>query len=94
MNTLIHADIFFFITTIVVIVLALCAIIVLVYVIIILRDFSYISRKIRQESMEIIDDVKILRGDIKREGFRVGQLVRFFTGLTKKRRASKHDQEE
>ncbi len=92
MNTLIHADIFFFISTIALIVISLCVTVILVYAIIIIRDFSHIARKVKEESMEIIEDVRMVRGDMKRDGFRFTQLIRFFSRFGKKRRAPKQEQ--
>jgi Na+-transporting NADH:ubiquinone oxidoreductase subunit NqrC len=67
MQTLIHADIFFFITTIAVILVTLVAVIVLVYVVIILKDIRRLSRTIKQEGEEIIQDVHVFREEVKEE---------------------------
>jgi hypothetical protein len=67
MQTLIHADIFFFITTIAVILVTLVSVIVLVYIVIILKDVRELSRTIKKEGEEIIQDVHVFREEIKEE---------------------------
>jgi uncharacterized protein YoxC len=69
MDTLIHADIFFFITTISIVVVTIGFIIALIYIIKILRTVSKVGDKVKEESDEIIDDIKALRGNIKQQGF-------------------------
>ena len=67
MQTLIHADIFFFITTMAVIFVTLVAVIVLVYIVIILKDIRELSRTIKNEGEEIIQDVHVFREEVKEE---------------------------
>ncbi len=85
MRTLIHANIFFFITSIFVIVLTLILGIAGAYVILILRDMKEISKKVKTESEEIIEDVKELREKIREEGVGLRNIGRLF-GLFSKRR--------
>jgi ABC-type bacteriocin/lantibiotic exporter with double-glycine peptidase domain len=94
MDTLIHADIFFFISTIALVFISLGLVIAIIYLIKILRDVSEVSHKVKEESIEIIDNVKTLRTDIKREGFRFASLLSFFTAMFKKRRRSKKEKEK
>jgi len=67
MQTLIHADIFFFVTTIAVALIAFVAVIVLVYIVIILKDVRELSRTIKKEGEEIIQDVHVFREEVKEE---------------------------
>ena len=67
MQTLIHADIFFFVTTIVEVLVAIALIIVLVYIAVILADIRELSRTIKKEGAEIVDDVHAFREEIKEE---------------------------
>ncbi len=67
MQTLIHADIFFFVTTIIEVLVAIVFLIVLVYIAIILSDIRELSRTIKKEGAEIIDDVHVFREEIKEE---------------------------
>jgi Na+-transporting NADH:ubiquinone oxidoreductase subunit NqrC len=67
MQTLIHADIFFFVTTIAVILVAFVAVIILIYIVIILKDIRELSRTIKKEGEEIIQDVHIFREEVKEE---------------------------
>jgi hypothetical protein len=89
MDTLIHADIFFFITSVAVIAFTVIMVIVLIYVIIILKDIRYISRKVRDESDVILEDVHELRANVKAQGFAVGHFYTFFKKLFIKGRASR-----
>lgn len=69
METLIHADIFFFVSTIALGLVTVGLIIALIYIIKILRTVSRVSEKVKDESDEIIADIKNLRGNIKQQGF-------------------------
>jgi biopolymer transport protein ExbB/TolQ len=80
-QSLIHADIFFFITTIALVVISIGLSIAMFYLIKILRDASFVSDKIKQESTELITDIKKLRESIKDEGLKwkyVSEMVRNF----------------
>jgi hypothetical protein len=83
MDTLIHANIFFFISSIALVLVSVGIIIALVYVIRILRNVSAVSEKVKEESGEIIDDLKSLRGTIKQEGFKLKYFGTFFKRLLK-----------
>lgn len=83
METLIHADIFFFISSVALVLVAVGVIIALVYVIKILRNVSAVSDKVKEESGEILDDLKSLRGTIKKEGFKLSYIGNFFKRLLK-----------
>ena len=96
MDNLIHADIFFFISTIALVVVSVGLIIALVYVIKILRNVSEVSDKVKEESSEILDDLKSLRGTIKQEGFKLSYFGTFIKHLFSKPRKAKkvqHDEE-
>jgi len=67
MQTLIHADIFFFVTTIIEVIVAAVLIVVLVYIAVILADIRELSRTIKTEGAEIINDVHSYRQEIKEE---------------------------
>jgi predicted Holliday junction resolvase-like endonuclease len=67
MQTLIHADIFFFVTTIVIVLVAIVFIIVLIYIAIILADIRELSRTIKKEGAEIVEDVHVFRQEVKEE---------------------------
>lgn len=89
MNTLIHADIFFFISTIALVFISLGLIISLVYIIKILRNVSDVSDKVKDESTEILADIKEMRTDIKKEGFKLRYVSSFFSRLFGRRAKSK-----
>lgn len=89
METLIHADIFFFVSTIALVVISIGIIVALAYLIRILRNVSDVSDKVKEEGSEIIADVKELRTEIKKEGFRMNYVRRFFNRLLGRRTKSK-----
>lgn len=86
MPEIIHADIFFFTTTIVVVILAIVAIIVSLYVVSILNDIKYISKRIREGSDEVLEDIKVLREHIMAEGFKIGTMTKLFRKFFKRGR--------
>jgi hypothetical protein len=84
MDTLIHADIFFFVTTIVVVIVGVALTVALIYLAKILSDVKEITKQVKEETILFREDVKGLRGDIKKEGFRVERLMMFLKNLFKK----------
>ena len=85
METLMKADIFFFVTTIAVIAVTIGLMVALTYIIKILRNASHISDKVKEESDEIISDIKSLRGNVKAQGFKVQYVKQFIKRIFKKR---------
>ncbi len=84
MNTLVHADIFFFVTTIAVIIVAIALTIALVYLAKVLSDIKEITKQVKEETVLFREDISGLRGDIKKEGFRVERFLMFAKNLFKK----------
>ena len=77
MSTLIHADVFFFISTIGFILIIICVLIAMIFVLIILRNLAQISKRAKEESFEIINDIKDLRTEAKKEASFVTTFVKF-----------------
>jgi hypothetical protein len=88
MDSLLHADIFFLVTTVAMILITIVIVIALIYVIKILRDVSSVSKKVKNESDEIINDIKLLRGSIKTQGLKMSLLKNFFGSFFKRRKKS------
>jgi hypothetical protein len=86
METLIHADIFFFVTTVVLIVFSIGVIIALIYVIKILHNVFHVSVKVKEESDEILSDIKTLRGNVKSHGFSVKYIKAFISKVFKRKK--------
>ena len=84
MNTLIHADLFFFVTTIVVVVVGIAFTIALVYLAKVLSDIKAVTQQVKEETILFREDIKELRSDIKKEGFRAERLFMFFRNFFKK----------
>lgn len=74
-ESFIHADIFFFISTIAVVLVSIGAIVALFYVIRILRDVREVSDKVKEESGEIMGDLKKLRANLRDEGVKWKHVV-------------------
>jgi hypothetical protein len=80
-ESLIHADIFFFISTIALVVISIGLSIALYYGIQILRNVRDVSERVRDESEEVLSDVKKLRHALRDEGIKwrhVADLARNF----------------
>jgi hypothetical protein len=84
MDTLIHADIFFFVTTIVVVIVGIALTIALIYLAKVLSDVKDITKQVKEETILFRNDIKELRGDIKKEGFRMERFMIFIKNLFKK----------
>ncbi len=84
MNTLVHADIFFFVTTVVVVVVGIALTIALIYLATVLSDVKKITKQVREEEILFREDIKDLRDDIKKEGFRAERFWMFVRNLFKK----------
>ena len=80
-ESLIHADIFFFISTIALVLISIGIIVAIVYVIKILKNVREVTDKIKDESSEIVADLKKLRASLRDEGVKwkhVADLARSF----------------
>lgn len=90
MQSFIHADIFFFISSIAAVVLGVLLIIIFVYLIKILRDVKEISSLAKKESMDLAEDMRMIREEVRGELTRGGPMAfsmfRIIRGLLKRRR--------
>ena len=89
METLIHADIFFFITTIWVVIISAIFVVILWHVAFIVSDLRHISRKFREGSEALSQDLNDLRNVIRTEGANVKPIFKYFKGLFAHRRSHK-----
>ena len=89
METLIHADIFFFITTIWVIIISAILVVILWHVAFIVSDLRKISRKVREGSDVLSEDLHDLRTVMHAEGASVGHVWKYFKHLLVKRKNNK-----
>lgn len=88
-ESFIQADIFFFITTIAIVLVTIGLIVAIVYVIKILRTVSEVTDKVKEESEEVIADIKTLRTNIKSEGFRLAAVGDFFSRIFGRKKSRK-----
>lgn len=65
MDSFLQADLFFFITTIAVVILVGVLVGVLVYFLAILKDLKYVSRRVREQTDQIIQALDSLRKSLK-----------------------------
>ena len=84
MDTLVHADIFFFVTTIVVVIVGIAFTIALIYLSKVLSDVKEITKQVKEETILFREDIKGLRSDVKKEGFRLERFMMFVKNLFKK----------
>lgn len=85
MDTLIHADIFFFVTTIAVVVVAIALTIALIYLIRVLKQIEAIGKDIKEEATLFRGDIKGLRENVRRDGFKLQHFFDFVTGFIKRK---------
>ncbi len=89
MNTLIHADVFFFVTTIAVVVVGIAFTVVLIYVAKILSDFKKITAQVHEETVLFREDLRDLRGEVRREGFKLFRLAEFWKKIFQRKKTSR-----
>ena len=89
-QSLIHADIFFYITSIAVIILTALLIILFYYLVKIARHLEHTSKRLREESDHIMDDVSIIRESIEEQGGRAMSALRFIFGSLLHSKSSSH----
>jgi len=98
MIELAKSDIFFIITTVAVIVLSSIIATLLVYLFIVIRDVKKVVERVKEESGEILEDVKTLRLKIRAEGTAISRASAFFgffkNVFLRKRGRSKRSKEE
>ncbi len=86
METLVKADLFFFVTTIAVIIGSILIAVIFVYVIRILRNVTHVTERVVEESDRIIEDVEVLRSNVKKKGIILGGLFKLFTNKFKNKK--------
>lgn len=80
-SSILHADIFFFITTIAVIVVTLIIIVILFYGARIARNVAEISDNVKQESKDMLLEIKTMRERLKERGLRIASVIDAFRGI-------------
>jgi hypothetical protein len=83
MNDFLKQDIFFFVTTVAVVLFIIFGIVVGLYTVRIIKNIDYISKRARQQTDLISEDLDSLRDKMK-EGFRIRHLWDFFKNINKK----------
>jgi predicted Holliday junction resolvase-like endonuclease len=86
MESVAKSDVFFFVTTVAVIVVTLVIVVALAYIIRIASDIKYISTRAKQETDEIVDDLKSARETLKEKGRTISTILSslWFLGIKKK----------
>ena len=92
------SDLFFFITTVAVVVLSAIIATLLIYLFVIIRDVKQVVHKVKEESVEMLDDIKDLRGKLRDESGVASRFAAFFFFIKKaffsKRGRSRKSKEE
>lgn len=91
MDTLAKSDMFFFITTICILLVSLVLLVVGAYVIVIIADIRMITKKLREGTDEVVDDLKLLRENLKEKGRTFGSVLAAIFALRRARKKSKKD---
>lgn len=81
MNDFLKMDIFFLITTAATVVFTVLGTILLVYLIGLMRDLKYISKKARQETEKISEDIDRFRQNIRERGFGLLSVTNFLKSI-------------
>jgi len=89
MNEFLKMDAFFFITSIAAIISTVLLSVLLVYLIIFMRDLKSISKIAKIETEQISADIKDLRQSVKKEGFKIKNVLNFFRAIIKKYKKGK-----
>jgi hypothetical protein len=79
MESVAQMNIFFFVTTLVVVVVGVLAAVFLVYAIRFVRDAHIIAEIIREEAVDIIDDIDVFRRGVKDKAERLSGLLGVIT---------------
>lgn len=77
MDSLLKSDLFFFVTTCVVILIGILISVVLIYLVRILSDVKKLSKKVRQEGENIVEDIEGLRENIKKNTIKLSDVLSF-----------------
>ncbi|MEI8338085.1 MAG: hypothetical protein WCF92_02985 [bacterium] len=89
MESFVKSDIFFFITTLCVVLVTILFVVILIYLIIVLKDVVFLSKKIKKEGEEIIDDAHNVRMDLKAHTKKASDFISRFSFLNKKTKRKK-----
>lgn len=89
MESIAKSDIFFFITTIAVIVITLFVVLLAVYAVRIMSDVKFISKKVKEESVEFLEDAKEMRQEIRDKGTSLLGILSLIFGSKKKNKRKK-----
>ncbi|MEI6478875.1 MAG: hypothetical protein WCO18_01135 [bacterium] len=89
MESLIKSDVFFFVTTICVVLITILFAVILIYLIRVFKDIDFLSKKIKQEGEEIINDAHNIRMDLKTGAKKASDILSIFSFLNKKKRKNK-----
>lgn len=81
METLIHADIFFFIATIWMVIISAIFVYILWNIAQIVKDARYISKKVREGSDILSEDLKELRTAVHTKGETFKYIIKYFKHL-------------
>jgi hypothetical protein len=83
-TSFIHADIFFVITSVAVVLVTIASVVAIILLIKVLKNLLSVSKKVESETDSILEDIHHLRGNIKKEGFKLLHLTSFFRHIFKK----------
>ncbi|MEX2514947.1 MAG: hypothetical protein WD335_02335 [Candidatus Paceibacterota bacterium] len=94
MESILQADIFFFVTTVVMIVVGILLAVFLVYAIKLIRDIYIIMEIVREEAVDVIDDIDAFRRNVRHKAARLSGLLGAVTTARFIRRILKPQKDE
>ena len=89
MSEVLKANIFFLITALAVICITIILAVVLIYLVRILKDLKVISRKLKEQTELLSEDVNVLRKKIKEKEWRWSDLLAYVSGWWNGRKGRK-----
>ncbi len=94
MESIVQMDIFFFVTTLVMVLVGVLMAILLVYAIRLVRDVHIIAEIIRDEAIDVIDDIDEFRKDVRHKAKRLSGLLGVVTTARFIRQVLKPEKED
>ncbi len=94
MDTLAKSDMFFFITSIAVVLFTIVTALLGVYLFGIVSDIKQITKRLKEETDEVMDDLKAARESLKDKGRSIGSILGAIFALRGRSKRKKKESEE
>lgn len=91
MEAIAKSEVFFFITTICIVLVTLIIVVAGVYLVKIVSDIKVISKRIKEETAEVMDDLKSARESLKDRGRSLGSILAAIFALRGRKKRGKKE---